>query len=365
MKSAKKLFCCLAIGLGLLAFAEERDASYEFIVLGDLHYTPAESYSAFADHPQRKKYLSYIRMWEHDAPDLLRAAGRTALARDAKFAVQLGDLANADCPSVSLFEQSFRRVFSILKDTFPKIPLYIVIGNHEVSRLKGAGAGPARKVLLPLMGKALGKEELSGGNYSFRRGKDLFIAIDCFIGEEPCQDFIRRVLDENPDTRYVFLLTHHPLFLACGQTRMALVSGYSRIIPMLEKRRTIILAAHTHEFSWTTLTARNGRLPQLVVTSLGKFWQNSHWRRKIFGTRLGVEDSWNSFLPKMKKKLSGKRDGAALLKELDGLLAMGSFDGKVYVERSGFVVLRVSDRQVQADIYVDDSGKPGATLDLL
>ena len=364
MNFPKVLFSSIVICLSLLVFAEDRDGSYNFIVLGDVHYTPISAYPNLSVHPQRRRVQEYNRMWDKNTPELLRAASRAALDHKAKFAVQLGDLTHGDCPTGQLHEQVFRPAFNILKNCFPKIPLYVLVGNHDINQSNGVGAEPVRKALLPLVGNELGIKNLSSGNYSFRIGEDLFIAIDCFTGDEYCQDFIRQVLYENPDTRYVFLLTHLPMFQACGQRKMQSVPGYYRIIQMLETRRTVILGAHTHEFSLTTLTTRKGRLPQLIVTSMGNEWRNNPWLRRIFGTRLEIVDTWEKYLPKIKKKIAEKQNAAARLEELDALLAMGSFEGQNYGMRSGFVILRVSDRRVQADIYVDDGEKPALTLDL-
>ena len=124
--------------------------------------------------------------------------------------VQLGDLTNGECRTEKLHEQMFRDAFRTVKGFFPGKPLYAVKGNHDVRQQYGESSGPADKVLLPLVAGELGRKELRNGNYAFRKGSDLFIAIDCFTKDETCLSFVSRTLEENPDTRYVFLLTYRP-----------------------------------------------------------------------------------------------------------------------------------------------------------
>ena len=365
MKHRKILLSWMLLCIGLAVAAQEEPVSYDFAVLGDMHYAAAYFYPDLSGHPKRKSIRKYIRMWEHGSHDLLRAAGQTAGAAKARFVIQLGDLTNGECPSGRAQEEMFRRAFGIVKSCFPKIPLYTVIGNHDVRLQNGSSADPVRKALLPLAAKELGSKKLQSGNYGFRIGQDLFIALDCFTADEDPADFVCRTLSENPDTRYVFLLTHYPLFPASIRSSLSLVPKYARIISLLEKRRAVILAAHTHCFSRTTLISKQGRLTQLVVASLGASWRNEFWRRKLLGNRLKMVDSWPGYVAKIKKRSSGKKESAALLSELDDIEARGTYETEHYAEQSGFVIIKVSDRRIQAEIYLDDGGSPGLSLDLL
>ena len=44
---------------------------------------------------------------------------------------------------------------------------------------------------------------------------------------------------------------------------------------------------------------------------------------------------------------------------------MGKYEASFFEEKSGFAVLRVNDRRVSVEIYIDDSGKPAQTLTVL
>ena len=240
------------------AAAADKDCSfYKFMVLGDVHYADAQYYAA-PDLQKRKSIEKYVGMWAFHSRDLLAAAGRCASRESVSLVIQLGDLTNGECGTAKLHEQMFRDAFRTVKEFFPGKPLYAVKGNHDVWQQYGESSAPADKILLPLVAGELGRKELRNGNYAFRKGRDLFIAIDCFTKDETCLSFISRILLQNPDTRYVFLLTHYPLFPAAVNSPLCLIPDYDQISRLLEKRKALILAAHTHAFSIVSRTTNRG-----------------------------------------------------------------------------------------------------------
>ena len=361
----KLLFSFLMLAISLAALAGEGPKSYKILVLGDLHYTGRDYHPQ--DHPKKQKTINrYINMWKRNSPELLTAAQKQAQREKVGAVLQLGDLVDGGCKTAALQGMMLRDAFRELKKFFPKVPIYTVVGNHDVRQQDRDSLEPVRQALLPALAAELGKTKLENGNYAFMRGPDLFVAIDCFSPgpEERTLDFLRQALEEHPKTRYVFLMTHYPLFPASPHNSLSLVPIYMKVAALLEKRRGIVLAAHTHVFSRITRTTSGGRVSQMCFTSMGVDWSNHHLLRKIFGNSLKTEYDWEGFLKSARKGMSESKHAAVLLEDLHGLAIAGKFTGEFYARKSGFAILDVTDRGVQVKLFTDDSGIPVKTLDL-
>ena len=249
----KLLFLFFMFSISLAGFTGEEQKSYRLLVLGDLHYT-GRSYHP-QDHPKKQRSINkHINMWKRNTPELLTAAQEQARREKADGVLQLGDLIDGGCKTMALHEKMLRDAFRELKKYFPNLPVYTVVGNHDVEQQNGASIEPVQRVLFPAQAAELGKKTLKNGNYTFMRGPDLFVAIDYFSPEEKSLDFLRQALAEHPKTRYVFLMTHYPLFPAAEHNSLSLVPYYMKVAALLEKRRGIVLTAHTHIFSRVTRT---------------------------------------------------------------------------------------------------------------
>ena len=331
------------------------------MILGDIHYAAAEYYPV--PYPRKQKSINkYVQMGQFHSRDLLRAAGQCAAAEFPEFIVQLGDMTHGECSSRENHEKMFRDAFRLLKQYFPRFPVYAVKGNHDVRQRAEESPVPARNALLPLIASELGVRELRNGNYAFRKGKDLWMAIDCFSGDERCLDFIRKTFSSHPDTRYVFLLTHYPLLPAAVNRLLCLVPDSMAIAGLLEKCNAVILAAHTHSFSFVSRESAGGKLAQIVFTRMGNSWYNSHLIRKWFGNPLKINYTWRTYIERLKKRRSGRKDSAGFLEELSGIERSGKFSTAFFARKSGFVMPTVNDRRVEVRIYIDDSSQAAQTL---
>ena len=123
---------------------------------------------------------------------------------------------------------------------------------------------------------------------------------------------------------------------------------------MLETRKSVILAAHTHAFSLTERKNDKGRLVQLVTTSMGSEWTPGH-ALQIALTR----EQWRTAVGKKGKKYP------ELAAKLDALDKSGTFSGTIYKGKSGFTVLDIDDRRIEARIFTDTSGEPALTMTLV
>lgn len=361
-----KLFVLIVFPLYFTVFglvANEAEITYRLLVLGDIHYTN-QRYNPLPYPKKQRSINKYISMWRKKSPELLSAARKQIKSEPVKGVLQLGDLTNGECESELLHEQMFRYAFQTLKNYFPNEPLYTVIGNHDVRQRHSESMGPVRKVLLPRQAKELDRKTLKNGNYCFCIGPDLFVAVDCFEKAEKVSAFLRKTLADHPKTRYVFLLTHYPLFPAADRSPLTLIPHYPEIAAMLEKKRAFVLAAHTHQFSRITRSTKNGKITQIVFTSVGEDWHNGRLIRKFFGNSLSEKCNWDQYLKMTKKRLSSSKHGQALLEELSEIESAGKYDGEFFFRKSGFAILNISDRNIEVRIYLDDSGKPARILQL-
>ena len=332
---------------------------YKVLVMGDAHFDGEEFHKVPpATEGRKSERERNFKMWKSRSPALFAAAGKRADAEHVAFAVQLGDLAQGDGDNAKLQGEMIRKAFATLKKNFPDIPLLIVKGNHDIRVVgKGKNNAAANAALLPIISTELGRKVTKNSCYSFTRGRDLFIAVDGFIPAKNIEAFVRRTLAEHPDTRYVFFMTHLPLMPASVGSPLWLVPGWDTIADMLEKRNTLILAAHTHSPSLTTRTTGRGKLTQLVVSSMGNAWSGKR--------RNGGCGDWAAFSAAADKgvlRAKKPEKAQALWKAWKN---SGDFTFRHLFGNSGFVVLDIGDEKVVARYYISRSAKPGATLELL
>ena len=362
----KKWSIILLAGLSVIGLAAETpekssslrsaEPAYQVTVLGDIHYDGAEFHlkpEHGARAAERKRNLS---MWKKNSPDLLKtAAGQTA--KSSAFVVQLGDITQGDCETSELHEALFKKAFGTVKANFPDLPVLVVKGNHDVRSCgKNNTGGPAKKALLPLVAAELGVKELPDGNYAFVKGKDLYISLDGFIGASKIVAFLKKTLSAHPDTRYVFVMTHLPIIAVSVGRPFWLLPGAGKVLELLETRRSVILAGHTHAWSFVERRTEKGRAAQLVTTSMGCNWTPGHVLEKT--------KDWQQYVDAVHSRNGKTEAGKKLIKNFDAMAAAAKFDFALYGGKSGFTVLDVNDSRVEARIYTDNSGTPAQTLTL-
>ena len=333
---------------------DDRATHYQVTVLGDVHFdgekyhlaSPASS----GRETERKRNLS---MWAERSNGLLKCAGNFSAGSSA-FAIQLGDISQGDCDNRELHKAMLKDAFAAVKRFFPDMPLLVVKGNHDVRSLSGTDSLPANEVLMQLVARELGRKKLADGSYVYRRGPDLYIAVDGFLSAKEVVSFVKKALADNPDTRYVILLSHLPVLPVSGGKAFWLLPGHEKIRAMLAKRRGVILCAHTHTFSLVEAEGAGGRVVQLVTTSMGNAWSPGH--------KLVVAKDWAQYRAAIGKKFAEDPEALKQLKRLDDF---GQFSGRIFKGKSGFTILDVDDRRIEARIYTDDSKKPALSAVLV
>ena len=340
--------------LGLLTIAAAADeTAYRAMFLGDVHYDAKEYHPDY----RTKAFKRNVAMWKSATPQLLKAASAEAAKENVVFVVQLGDITQGWADTPELHEKMLRTAFSKLKPFFADRPLLAVKGNHDVRGRSGNDNGPAERGLLPLVAAEKGFGTLSDGNYAFTQDKDLFIAVDGFVGMERVVKFVRKSLEAHPDARYVFLMTHLPVLPGSVPNPIWLLPGYEEIAAMLETRRALVLAAHTHRPSLTTRTTSRGTLPQLVVSSMGCNWHPD----QLVPDRL---PDWEKFAEAADKNMLNGRNSKKI-REWRHITALGQYAQRRDFANSGFAILDVNDERVEARVVTNVSGTPTLTLKLI
>ena len=337
--------------LALLCAAE--DAGDRVLFLGDVHYDAREYHPNYKNRAGLKRNLE---MWAGKSQELLKAAAAQGERDKVGMVVQLGDIIQGDADTPELQEKMLRTAFSVVKSYFPELPLAVVIGNHDIHIPGGNDNGPANRALLPLVASELKMPKLADGNFTFRRGKDLFIAVDLSVWYEQNVKFVKQALADNPDARYVFLLTHFPFFPASVKVPLWLLRGHDEIAAMLEKRKAVIFAAHTHVPSVVTRTTPNGKLVQIVVSSMGSSWDPD----RLVAPKVRDWEAFSAAAKRLKPRGMNKK----LPEMWPKLEASGTYTYQCDFKNSGFVVLDADDSRVEIRIYADASGKPVQTLKL-
>lgn len=341
------VFWMLSVALTVLGAAET--SAYRVLLLGDLHHDGPEYHSNYNESSWHRKNIA---MWESRTPQLLRCAAERARLDAAAFVVQLGDITEGDADS-AVQERMLRRAVAVVKSFFPERPLAVIGGNHD---LRTRDTAPAEKALWPFVADELGMERIGDGNYFFLRGRDLFIAVNGFVLAKEITGFVKRALDSHPDTRYVFFLTHLPVFPASPGSPTWLLPGNLEVAAMLETRRAVIFAGHTHSPAVTTRTTPRGKLTQVVLSSLGH-----RWEPKRLMTQKVCD--WPKFSARV-RQLPAKGKNKKLPVLWPKIEAAGSYAMSRNFANSDFAVLDVDDSRVEIRLYTDGTEKPAETLTL-
>ena len=346
----KKELCVILILSTLFSVQAAEDHKYKVMILGDIHYDSAEFHQQEAPSKALKKErIRNYEMWKGPSVKLLESAGKRAKSESCVFAIQMGDIAQGDADTPELLGKMLEKAFRTVKSYFPDIPLLAVKGNHDIRGYRKTIQRPADNVLMGLVTKELGAGK--GSSWTFRKGKDLYIGIDGFRPEKQCIAFVKKALQDNPDTRYVFLVTHLPLIPATVHSPFWNLPGNFEIADLLEKRKTVILAGHTHSFSIVSRKSRNGKLIQLVSTSLGRDW--------LSGKPMQPSLDWTSVREAAQKTVRGK-NAEKTRRILETLDSKGEYSARIYTRISGYVILNIGEERVEAAIYTGE-GKPVLT----
>ena len=374
----KKLLVFVLTAVSALLFANT--AEYRVLTLGDIHFENAK-YHGTPGIKHRTRYSSaYANMWKKAMPELFTASAKL-LDKDVPFVIQLGDFTQG---YLSVKEQRAKMLtdaYNAVKAYYPNQKLLFTKGNHDVKVFgpkmtkdkdgkpvpvitkdkkgkdivaitDGQDGTTYAQAFLPLIEKELGTKVAS--NYAVRHGEDLFIFYDGLCKATTSLNFLKKTFAQYPKNRYVFFITHLPVF-ACSPGVPGWLAPRSKdIANILFKHNTIVLAAHTHVPSLIKVSDGKGSITQLVVSSIGYAWNTG----KPFGIR---DENFDSFFKKLSPKTVNSKRSKWCLEYLKSL-KIDTYE--LYSNATGFVILKINDKGVDAEIYNDPSGKPAAVKKL-
>ena len=257
--------------------------SYSVALLGDTHFDSTDTkyyHSEYLSSTTKARYEAHLKehvrnaeMWRARLPALIRASA-ACVTDDTAFALQVGDLVQGDCNNPATHCRMLNDAFSLIKGTYGgKLPLVTVVGNHDIrGDFPTDGTREAFDAWQPaMMAKELG-QPVAGTTFSFRQGPDAFIVVDF---NEPRPDFalVKRLFAESEGARHTFLITHGPA-IPSGASRWFLLGSAKRdaerreLLRIMAAHNTIVLSGHTHRLEYYDCVLPEGRVTQLVASSV-------------------------------------------------------------------------------------------------
>lgn len=340
----------LAFGADLLAknrkSAGSDEGTYSVVMLGDTHFDrePVEAYhDGYTDpNPSREamhrlEIARNIDMWKTRCPRILERASRL-ITTDTKFIFQTGDLIQGDTPDFQIHRNMLDDSVNFLKARLGAIPFVTVVGNHDVRGNDDKVAAAAyRSEMNARMGAELGKV-IESNNFAFRVGPDVFIAVDF---NAPDDDAVIRLLEENADARYTFMLIHGPVFPYESKKygdwyyhgrKKQMPENRATMRAIFAKRQVIVLCGHTHLTEFYDWYGEGGRITQMTMTSV--------WAKESQGQYKPSSDLSTYTVAGKEAHFDEVRDG---LKQY------------IHANSCGCYKLNVSDDCVTVDFYAGDS----------
>ena len=359
----------VALGTGC-AFRCRDDSSYSVLVLGDVHFD-APDIGVYHAYYKPKAGSAGARIFplrmkrEHDQwsglMQRLAAAARRDIRPDMRFVLQLGDLIQGNCAKAAIHAKMLEDGFVYFKNTVsPDLPFVPIVGNHDVDNSIWLDKKPAKEVyceaMLPKLSKEL-EQTIGNPTFAFRQGPDLFLCVDFNF---PDIARILHLLEDNPDVRYTFIVSHGAVVPVCtgSHFRWFLLGrkkdevARRRLFSELCRRRAIALVGHNHHTVFADLATPEGRLTQFMATSVWDAETQAKVRPKQ------TEPGGYARLPKQSKDYD-LLDARALFGEYRPHLKKFFFSGQ-----QGRYRLDISDVAVTMTMFGGDSSEPSRTFTL-
>ena len=338
--------------------------SYSVALLGDTHFDSTDTKHYHADYlfsTTKGRYEAHLKeharnaeMWRERMPALIRASA-ACMTHDTAFALQMGDLVQGDCNNPATHRRMLNDCFSLIKGAYGgRLPLVMVAGNHDIrGDIPTDGAREAFDAWQPpMMAKELG-QTVTGTTFSFRHGPDAFIVVD-FNGARPDFALVKRLFAESKGARHTFLVTHGPA-IPSGASRWFLLGAAKRdaerreLLRIMAAHNTIVLAGHTHCLEFYDCVLPEGRVTQLVASSV--------WSSPALATPSVKDEGAAAYGNRAKAGKRGKQGRRALVEEYRPFVR-----GYFHAAAAGHYRLEVGPTRVAAVFYGGASTVPTRTF---
>ena len=374
----KRLRVFAAALFALLAAARADDSSYAVTVLGDLHYDAAPV-DRFHDTNRftKAKFSTFNRvtnMWKEEIMGVLEASAK-CVGMNTAFVLQLGDLIDGNSGSYDCHTQFLAAATAVLEGVYGGLPLISVCGNHDiwgnagspkVDRFDGGASGAYRDFMVPWQSRQVARlttNAVTSTTFGFRHGPDMWVFIDFNEGARTVET-VKRLLADNPGTRYTFVAIHAPVLpMDLWKIRWFYLGWehYDRqrreIRELLAKREAIVLSGHAHTLEYKDWYGDGGRITEMVVNSVPRY---PNGKPKSAEPRVLTEatDDYGTWLAKKPPSEGNERYNALYEEYRPGLKS------RYGASAVGHCILRVSDSGVALEYYGRDATTPTKTFTL-
>lgn len=370
MKRFHPVLCLCLAALCICSVSDgkgRKDSSYSVVMLGDTHFDkrPASTYHEGFNkwNAERETNVElYGQMWEGRSLDLLRRAASLE-DKTTRMVYQTGDLIMGYTKDYQNHKRFLDDAYTMLKKELgKKVPLVVVVGNHDIRGNSGAVASRAYSdYMTGKMSKEL-KQEITKTTFSFNIGPDAYIVVDF---NQPDARELDRLLDLTEGCRYTFILIHGPVlpydhvkyydWILFGRKEAKDDDMRRHFRERLAQRNAIVICGHTHKTEFADWYSESGgRITQLTL--------NSVWVKEKYGKYSVSVDSPEGYGSLCLKKLEKKgqtwaEDQKALYDEYRPGL-------KTYLNSptAGSYKMKVGDDGVTVDFYPGASSTPVKTF---
>ncbi len=338
--------------------------SYSVALLGDTHFDSTDTkyyHSEYLFSTSKTRYEAHLQehvrnaeMWRERMPSLLRASA-ACVTDDTAFVLQLGDLVQGDCNTPVTHRRMLNDAFSLIKGTYGgKLPLVTVVGNHDIrGDFPTDGTREAFDAWQPpMMEKELG-QPVKETTFAFRQGPDVFIVVD-FNAPRPDFARLKRLFAESEGARHTFLITHGPA-IPSGASRWFLLGSKTRdaerreLLRLMASRNVIVLAGHTHRLEYYDCVLPEGRVTQLVASSV--------WTSPKLAVPAVHAHGASSYGERVKRAKHNKKELRALVDEYRPFMR-----DYLFADAAGHFRLEVGPSRIAAVFYGGSSTVPTRTF---
>ena len=335
-------FCAVLFAGGCCS---SEKSSYNLVLLGDVHYDKIEFHKmpafdtkipwnlcldekgifTWRNHNRwmnkaygntAQNYPINVRMWKEDLPYIIKRAAENGAENNALYTIQLGDMIHGDCGTLDLHKKNLQEALDYLKNNSSS-PLLVVCGNHDPRGPFGQQAW--NEVMLPYF-DSVKNVKRENTNYFIRIGRDLYYFHDAM---NPDFEYLKQTLNANKDARYIFFLSHVPLFaMAKNHINEPLAENFDALLAMLAEHKAIVLSGHTHWISLTQYRHEGKKIDQFVLNSTMRkperdsvFNPENNISKDKFSVDYGGRITlWNKYADKITTPLNTYGAGHALLR---------------------------------------------------
>lgn len=270
--------------------------SMSFIILGDMHYCEPRFYDLDAmlaekagDHRQITKTYAPVTEanWEDQIAQIRKAVRNTK--PEVKCIVQLGDISEGLANYEGAADLMAENVTDVLRKTKMGVPWVLAKGNHDITGVgdfKQDARDAFNRHYVPFIKEQTGCTDVNEGNYVYRNGDCLFVALDSWNSKTDQVEFARTAL-EGSDARYKFVFMHEPVVPVSERCWFFLKKDDEKrneLLKVIAENKAIVLCGHLHRYSVLRRNTEWGPVVQVMAASV------TNLKRKAApGYELGLE----------------------------------------------------------------------------